>query len=52
MVSNNASADQRSDKEDENRLTYQGETWRVDSAPVVVDRDGEAELVEVWVRRG
>lgn len=36
----------------EDVLVYRGTVWRVESAPVVIDTDGAAELVEVWVRRG
>lgn len=36
--------------EPEGTLTFQGRTWAVESPPVVVDTDGDAQLVEVWVR--
>lgn len=37
---------------DENTLTFQGRTWRVESEPEVIDSRDGADLVEVWVRRG
>lgn len=33
-------------------LIYKGKAWRVESEPVVVEADGDSELVEVWVKRG
>lgn len=39
-------------KRDSDMLFYRGKTWSVESEPVVIDSDGEADLVEVWVRRG
>lgn len=36
----------------EDTLTYKGQTWKVESAPVVVESDGASVLVEVWVERG
>lgn len=33
-------------------LRYGGQTWKVVSEPEVVETDGDAELIEVWVRRG
>lgn len=52
MAADGVPAERKRDEEqDEDRLTYKGQTWRVESAPTVVDRDGESELVEVWVRR-
>ncbi|MEU1200158.1 hypothetical protein ABZ446_28585 [Streptomyces sp. NPDC005813] len=38
--------------DDGNKLTYEGQTWRVQTAPAVVETDGDWELVEVWVSRG
>ncbi|MFD9442117.1 hypothetical protein [Streptomyces sp. NPDC060001] len=52
MASNGAPAEhERGDEHDEDRLTFKGEAWRVISAPVVVERDGDSDLVEVWVKR-
>lgn len=31
-------------------LRFRGQEWRVVSAPEVIERDGDAVLVEVWVR--
>ncbi|MBT2412679.1 hypothetical protein J7I94_19290 [Streptomyces sp. ISL-12] len=39
-------------EEQRGELTWGGQTWRVESAPVPVDEDGESVLVEVWVKRG
>ncbi|GAB1326929.1 hypothetical protein ACE1SV_12680 [Streptomyces sennicomposti] len=36
--------------EPEGTLTFQGRTWAVESPPVVVDTEGGAQLVEIWVR--
>lgn len=33
-------------------LTYRGTTWRVQSEPVVIESEGDSDLVEVWVTRG
>jgi hypothetical protein len=33
-------------------LVYRGQTWRVESAPEVIESDGDHDLIEVWVRRG
>ncbi|PPS86459.1 hypothetical protein [Streptomyces sp. MH60] len=38
--------------EQRGHLTYGGKSWEVESAPVVVDEDGESLLLEVWVKRG
>ncbi|AKZ59197.1 hypothetical protein SAM23877_6152 [Streptomyces ambofaciens ATCC 23877] len=38
--------------EQRGHLTYGGQTWEVETAPVFVDEDGDSILVEVWVKRG
>jgi hypothetical protein len=32
-------------------LTYRGRTWAVTSEPVVIESEGDEELVEVWVKK-
>lgn len=33
-------------------ITYGGQTWSVASEPVVIDRNEDEVLVEVWIRKG
>ncbi|WP_405620310.1 hypothetical protein [Streptomyces sp. NBC_00076] len=44
-------ADEQS-RDDVGTLTYGDRTWKVESAPVVVDTHDGLDLVEVWVERG
>ena len=42
----------RNPAQHDDKLTYRGRTWRVESEPEVIESRDGADLVEVWVRRG
>jgi hypothetical protein len=47
MASDNVPAQ----RTDDGTLTYGGRRWEVTSEPVVIESEGDEELVEVWVKK-